>query len=369
MAGAHRRQLQNRARLGSPFHLALHPHEQLHGAHQLLPVGATGLLPEALRILGGDLQDAVQLIPGHRRQQHAPQVVRRVQREHPRVAAPAHRVVDHAQRRCRVVGDQRVRKFKHEVPARGAQHVPGQLRRDRALGKGQAHVHKAQCIAHRALRRPGNLQQGLRFGAAADALQHHLKAGNDGLHPDAVEVEALAAGEDRGRELLWLGGGQDEHGVLRRLLQGLEQRVERAGGEHVHLVDDVDLVAPHGGRILDLLAQVANLVHAVVGGRVDLHHVQVVLPRQLAAGLAFAAGLAVLVVQAVDRPGQHLGGTGLAGAAAAAEQVGVRYAAAGDLVDQRGHDPVLTHDVGKALRPPLAIQRLIAHARTPPLRF
>ena len=292
-------------------------------------------------------------------------MVGRVQREHARVAAPAHGVVDHAQRRRRVVGDQRVRKFKHEVPARGAQHVPGKLRRHRALGEGQAHVQQAQRVAHRALRRPGDLQQRLRFGAAADALQHHLKAADDGLHPDAVEVEALAAGQDRGRKLLGLGGGQDEHGVLRRLLQGLEQRVERAGGEHVHLVDDVDLVAGQRRGILNLVAQLADVVHAGVGGRVDLQHVHAVLAGQRLADFALAAGVAVYGMQAVDGPGEHLRRSGLARTARAAEQVGVGDAVGLHLTAQGAHHRILIADFRKRAGPPRAIQCLITHAPPP----
>ena len=57
----------------------------------------------------------------------------------------------------------------------------------------------------------------------------------------------------------------------RRLLQGLKQRIEGRGRQHVHLVDDVNLELAMLGRILDRLAKVADLVDAIVGGGVDLH--------------------------------------------------------------------------------------------------
>ena len=69
------------------------------------------------------------------------------------------------------------------------------------------------------------------------------------------------------------GGGQDEAGVRGRLFQRLEQRVEGAVGEHVHFVDDVDLVAALAGAKADLVAQFADIVDAVVGGSVDLDQV------------------------------------------------------------------------------------------------
>ncbi len=181
-----------------------------------------------------------------------------------------------------------------------------------------------------------------------------------------VEVEALAAGQDGGGQLLRLGGGEDEHGVGRRLLQRLEQRVERAGGQHVHLVDDVDLVLRQRRRVLDLLAQIANLVHAVVAGRVDLHHVHAVFGLKGAADLAFAAGVAVLGIQAVDGLGEHLGGAGLAGSAGAAEQIGVGDAAGGHLAAKRLGDGVLTADFGKRSRTPRPVKHLIAQESVPP---
>jgi hypothetical protein len=76
---------------------------------------------------------------------------------------------------------------------------------------------------------------------------------------DRLQVEALAAREDRRQHLLRIGRGEDELHVRRRLLERLQQRVERRRREHVHLVDDVDLELPLGGRVADRVAQVAHL--------------------------------------------------------------------------------------------------------------
>ncbi len=59
-----------------------------------------------------------------------------------------------------------------------------------------------------------------------------------------------------------------------RLFQRLQQGVEGRRGEHVHFVDDVDLVAPLVGGEVDLIAQVAHVVHAGIGGGVDLDQVE-----------------------------------------------------------------------------------------------
>ncbi len=60
---------------------------------------------------------------------------------------------------------------------------------------------------------------------------------------DPAQVEALAARQHGHRHLADLGGGEDELHVLGRLLQRLQQRVEGVLRQHVHFVDDVDLVA------------------------------------------------------------------------------------------------------------------------------
>ena len=61
--------------------------------------------------------------------------------------------------------------------------------------------------------------------------------------------------------------------VLGRLLDQLEQGVEALRGDHVRLVDDVDLVAAADRCEERPLAQVAGVVDAAVAGRVDLDHV------------------------------------------------------------------------------------------------
>ena len=89
-----------------------------------------------------------------------------------------------------------------------------------------------------------------------------------------LKAELLAPGLDGGGHLVQLGGGQDEHQVGRGLLQNLQQGVEGGGGEHVDLVHDVHPLAHRGGGVHRLVPEGADLVHPVVGGGVQLQHVQ-----------------------------------------------------------------------------------------------
>ena len=101
----------------------------------------------------------------------------------------------------------------------------------------------------------------------------------------------LDAGENRGKDLLRVGGAHDEDHVLGRLLERLEQRVERRRGEHVDLVDDVDLVATHRGRVVDAGDDLlAHVVHAGAGGRVELYDVRVLAGGDELALIAGAVG-------------------------------------------------------------------------------
>ena len=71
-----------------------------------------------------------------------------------------------------------------------------------------------------------------------------------------------------------LGRGQHKDGVRRRFLESFEQGVERLIREHVDFVDNVDLVFTLGRRKVDLIAQITDIIHAGVGGRVDLDEIQ-----------------------------------------------------------------------------------------------
>ena len=115
--------------------------------------------------------------------------------------------------------------------------------RDGSRAVGDRLVEKRQAIAHRAFRRAGD--RGQRFRPRLDSPRR-ADAGevrDERIRLDAAQVEALAARQDRDRHLADLGRGENELGVRRRLLERLQEGVERLVREHVDFVDDVDLVA------------------------------------------------------------------------------------------------------------------------------
>ena len=113
------------------------------------------------------------------------------------------------------------------------------------VAHGDGLVEQRQPVAHRAFGGAGDQRQRLGLGSRALAGDDLAEVRDQLRHVDAAQVEALAARQHGHRHLADLGGGEDELDVPRRLFQRLQQRVERALREHVHFVDDVDLVARH----------------------------------------------------------------------------------------------------------------------------
>ena len=112
---------------------------------------------------------------------------------------------------------------------------------------------------------------GISIDSASRRAAHHAR---DLLDRRAVEVEAVAAVDDRRRHLARLGRREHEHRVRRRLLERLQERVPRRRREHVRLVEDVHLAAAAHRRVGDALAQLADVVDRVVRRRVHLDHVE-----------------------------------------------------------------------------------------------
>src|SRR5439155_12868353 len=176
---------------------------------------------------------------------------------------------------------------------------------------------------------------------------------------ESAEVEPLTASDDRRGHLVWLRGREDEPNTGRRLLEELQQRVERFAGQPLRLVDDVDLLATdhRGGR--GLLAELPSVVDPTVGCGIDLDHIHV---GPLADGHALLADVARLHgwrVHAVDHLGEDPRGGGLAGSARSAEQERVMEPILADRSGQPPDHVVLAQQLGRCLRPIPAVQGLV----------
>ena len=69
------------------------------------------------------------------------------------------------------------------------------------------------------------------------------------------------------------GCGEDKDRIWRWLLKAFEERVKGRDAQHVHLIDDIYLVAiPWWRKCLKGVHQIAHVIDAVMRGSVDLSH-------------------------------------------------------------------------------------------------
>ena len=169
--------------------------------------------------------------------------------------------------------------------------------------------------------------------------------------PDVGEVETLAARQDRDRQFLNFGGGEDEFDVRGRLFEGLQQRVERLLRQHVNFVDDVNLVAAAGWSEADVLPEFAGIINSAVACTVDFQHIDILSLGDGQAAFALVARCRGRAGDAVQRLGQDAGGARLADAACPREQVGVRDPARLQRVDEGRGNVFLPDQVRELLGP------------------
>ena len=284
----------------------------------------------------------------------------------PYVLAPGIKLVEQQQRRLRVA----IQNVPHQLgglqitcKSQHFQHGPAV---HRAACRG-ALVQKAQAVPQGAIRQTGEQLRAVGRQVDLLLLGHIGQPPGNVLWQNSLERVTLTPGEDGGRHLVQLRGGQNEHQVGGRFLQNFQQSVESRRGQHMNLVHDIDPLFHIGRGIDSLVPQGAHLIHAVVGGGIQFQHIQKAAAFQPNAAGALAAGIAVDRVFAVDGLGQNFGTGGLASAAGAGEQVGMRGAPLRHLLFQGLGDMFLPDHVGEHLGSPFAVQRLI-HGTHPPLR-
>ena len=73
---------------------------------------------------------------------------------------------------------------------------------------------------------------------------------------------------------MFFGGGEDEYGMCRRLLERLEKGVECGGGKHVYLIDYEHAVSTHCRWYKHLVDKGFHVVDAVVRGGVQFDDVE-----------------------------------------------------------------------------------------------
>ena len=246
-----------------------------------------------------------------------------------------------------------------------AQTVEHRVVADGVAVRGPDLVEQVDGVAHGPGRLAGQQAQGVVVDRDALRLGDLPQPSDEHLDLDAAEVVALAAAADGGLEVAWVGGGENEDRVGRRLFERLEERVGGLALDLVGLVDQVDLAAGATGDVVDALAQFADVVDAAVGGGVHLDEVGMHAVVEITDLRGVGGRIAIGVVPKHQGLGEDAGGRRLAGAARPGEQVGVRELVLQDRVAQGLDDGVLADDVGEALGAPFVVEGRGSHGGGP----
>ncbi len=264
-----------------------------------------------------------------------------------------------------IAAHHRLEQIDHPGAIGQPEHVAHRVGRDRAGAVGNRLIEQRERITDRALGGAGD--RGQRLGIGGDPFEaadpREMRHQPVGAHP--AQIEALAARQDGDGNLVDIRRGEDEFRMRRRLFQRLQEGVERAPREHVHLVDDIDLVARRDRRIAHGIVDLADILDAVVGGGVDFHHVDMaalddrlaMLARlgQIDGGAVVMAG--ALIIQAARENARR---GGLADTAHAGEHPGLGDAPGAKRVRERTHHGLLADEIVKIARAVLAGKDAVA---------
>ena len=154
---------------------------------------------------------------------------------------------------------------------------------------------------------------------------------------------------------------QNEDYIRRRLLQGLQKSIKGSDRKHMHLIDNIDLVPSFCRGIGYLIPYLTNIVHTIIGGRINLYHIHGSACRNRTAGCTFSTGISVYWLLTVYCLCKNLGNGSLSGSSGAAEQISVAYPFCLDLIFQCCDYMLLALYIAKLRRPELPVERHIRH--------
>ncbi len=230
-----------------------------------------------------------------------------------------------------------------------------------ASGKRVGLVKERERIAHRPVRLFGDHPERFGIGRNLFLFADILEASRDLPCGQALEVEPLDARKNRLRHLVHFGRREDEDYVRRWLFQRLEKRVESALGKHVDFVDDKDLVLSDHRRVLRLFQEIADVIDARVGRRIDFDHVHRMPARNVLATFALAAGNQRISARTVQRLRKDSRRCRLADATRSRKQERMMQPPAGNRIFDRLRDMLLADQIVEGFRTPFTSHCHVSH--------
>jgi hypothetical protein len=266
-------------------------------------------------------------------------------------------LLEEGQRAGRVAVDDEVAEPEERFLLDRAQELEHGLDGDLVLGRRGELVERRDRVAEAAAGRAGDERQRRFRGFDAFALGDALQEPHELRQARPRQDERLAPRADGREHFREVRRAKDEDQVRRRLLDQLQEGVERGVRELVRLVEDVDLVAPFRGLEHDALADLADVVDPALGGGVHLDDVERRAVGDRDACMAGAVGVGRRPVRAVQRLGEDARERRLPGPARPGKEVGLTHLPGRDRVAQCAHDGLLPDDVVEPLRSVLPVER------------
>ena len=155
--------------------------------------------------------------------------------------------------------------------------------------------------------------------------------------------------------------GKNKNHIGRRLLKGFQQCVKSACGKHVNLVNNVNLIIALCGTVGYFLTDLTDIVHTIVGSRIDLDHIHGRSGLDRPAHLTLITGTSVYRIPAVDCLCKDLCHCCFTGSPCSAKQIGMTDTVRLDLVCQGCHNMILPFYIIKIIGPEFTVQGSIAH--------
>ena len=150
--------------------------------------------------------------------------------------------------------------------------------------------------------------------------------------------------------------------MLGRLFQCFQQRIETVTGKHVHLIDQVDLVAPARRGVGNVFEQFSRLFHFGARCGIDFDKIKETPRLNILTGATLATGTGADPIGfAIQAFGEDASNGGLANSTHPCKQISMMQSVCIQRVGKRTQHWLLAEHVAKVLRPPFARKYLVAH--------
>lgn len=179
-----------------------------------------------------------------------------------------------------------------------------------------------------------------------------------------LKHKMLATADNRHREFVGFGCGQNKSSPRWWFFQRLQQGVERFPGKHVGFINNENLVSSLHGSISNSFPKAARIVNTPVGSAVYFHYIHMIALSDAATLLTLVAGFGYRSMLAIQGLGEDTGNSRFPHAARSAQQIRRSNAILHGCTGENCLDGILPGHFGKRLRAIAIRERCMAHGVT-----